>query len=155
MALILSLVAWEPFLVYKDDVPEPLPSPVFLLETFLGPARKSAHPGLLLDGTFFMSLYIILNFRRLKVSIIIYIVPHFLVYSYTDCCICVKQTIIFTLFQITVNNIHHVHCTFRTDWLYLLVWTVLSHQNSQVWTWSCLSLPFMWSLFSWSKVNFK
>lgn len=95
------------------------------------------------------------NFRRLKVSIIIYIVPHFLVYSYTDRCICVKQTIIFTLFQITVNNIHHVHCTFRTDWLYLLVWTVLSHQNSQVWTWSCLSLPFMWSLFSWSKVNFK
>ena len=81
MALILSLVAWEPFLVYKDDVPEPLPSPVFLLETFLGPARKSAHPGLLPDGTFFMSLYIIVKILEdLKVSIIIYIVPHFLVY---------------------------------------------------------------------------
>ena len=67
-------------ILFEDDVPEPLPSPVFLLETFLGPARKSAHPGLLLDGTFFMSLYIMLKFRRLKVSIIIDIVPHFLVY---------------------------------------------------------------------------
>ena len=68
-------------ILFEDDVPEPLPSPVFLLETFLGPARKSAHPGLLPDGTFFMSLYIIVKILEdLKVSIIIYIVPHFLVY---------------------------------------------------------------------------
>lgn len=68
-------------ILFEDDVPEPLLSPVFLLETFLGPARKSAHPGLLPDGTFFMSLYIIVKILEdLKVSIIIYIVPHFLVY---------------------------------------------------------------------------
>lgn len=68
-------------ILFEDDVPEPLRSPVFLLETFLGPARKSAHPGLLPDGTFFKSLYIIVKILEdLKVSIIIYIVPHFLVY---------------------------------------------------------------------------
>lgn len=68
-------------ILFEDDVPEPLLSSVFLLETFLGPARKSAHPGLLPDGTFFMSLYIIVKILEdLKVSIIIYIVPHFLVY---------------------------------------------------------------------------
>ena len=49
-------------ILFEDDVPEPLPSPVFLLEIFLGPARKSAHPGLLPDETFFMSLYIMLKF---------------------------------------------------------------------------------------------